>query len=77
MAGTTPVTTLEEFTLPLVRGVVPFGGYQLTRSFTHQSTLFFFFHFIEVVEISDKFAHYSFQLIAILGAYIILYDLLW
>ena len=32
MAGTTPVTTLEEFTLPPVRVLDPFGDYRLTRS---------------------------------------------
>ena len=31
MAGTTPVTTLEEFTLPPVRALDPFGDYRLTR----------------------------------------------
>ena len=37
----------------------------------------FFCYFIWVVEISDKFSHYSFQLIAIVGAYVILCDLMW
>ena len=32
MASTTPVTTLEEFTLPPVRVLDPFGDYRLTRS---------------------------------------------
>ena len=37
----------------------------------------FFCYFIQVVEISDKFAHYNFQLIAIIGTYVISCDLLW
>ena len=32
VASTTPVTTLEEFTLPPVRVLDPFGDYRLTRS---------------------------------------------
>ena len=31
MADTTPATTLEEFTLPPVRALGPFGDYLLTR----------------------------------------------
>ena len=45
--------------------------------FSNITNINFFFYFIEFVEISDKFAYYNFQLIAILGAYIILCDLLW